>query len=214
MEAFLSLCGHEIHGKRGGHIARNLEELALAGFVAQDSGLNPETGSRARQGRYRLADNYTRFFLRFIEPHLPEIEAGRFAFVSLDSLPGWETTLGLQFENLVVNHAMELMPLLHLDGIPVLSAAPYLKRRSESGAGVQIDLLIQTRKSLYAVEIKRRREIGEEIEKEVADKLARIRANRGMSLRAALVYEGRLAPVVRGNAWFDAIVPIDLLLGI
>lgn len=200
--------------ERGGHIARNLEELALAGFVAQDSGLNPETGSRARQGRYRLADNYTRFFLRFIEPHLPEIEAGRFAFASLDSLPGWETTLGLQFENLVVNHAMELMPFLHLDGIPVLSAAPYLKRRSESGAGVQIDLLIQTRKSLYAVEIKRRREIGEEIEKEVADKLARIRANRGMSLRAALVYEGRLAPVVRGNAWFDAIVPIDLLLGI
>ncbi len=199
--------------ERGGNIARNLGELELAGFVARDSGLNPETGERARQGRYRLADNYTRFFLRFIEPHLPEIEAGRFAFASLDSLPGWETTLGLQFENLVVNHAMEIMPFLHLEGIPILSAAPYMKKRSQSGDGVQIDLLIQTRKSIFAVEIKRRREIGEEVEREVAGKLARIHANRDMSLRAALVYEGRLAPVVRGNAWFDAIVPIDLILG-
>lgn len=199
--------------ERGGHIARNLEELELSGFVARDSGLNPETGGRARQGRYRLADNYTRFFLRFIEPHLPEIEAGRFSFASLDSLPGWESTLGLQFENLVVNHAMELMPFLHLDGIPILYAAPYLKKRSGTGAGVQIDLLVQTRRAIFAVEIKRRREIGEEIEDEVAGKIARIHTRRDVSIRAALVFEGRLAPVIRGNAWFDAIIPIDLLLG-
>ncbi len=199
--------------ERGGHVARNLEELELAGFVARDSGLNPETGNRARQGRYRLADNYTRFFLRFIEPHLPEIEAGRFAFASLDSLPGWESTLGLQFENLIVNHSMELMPFLHLDGVPILSAAPYLKKQSKSSEGAQIDLLVQTRKGIFAVEIKRRREIGDEVEEEMAKKIARIHPCRDMSMRAALVYEGRLAPVVRGNAWFDAIIPIDLLLG-
>lgn len=131
--------------QRGGHIARNLEELELAGFVGRDSGLNPETGSRARQGRYRLADNYTRFYLNFIEPHLPEIEADHFAFASLDTLPGWDSTLGLQFENLIENHASELLPYLNLSGIPIL--------------------------------------------------------------------EGRLAPVVKENAWSDAIVPVDRLLG-
>ena len=36
---------------------------------------------------------------------------------------------------------------------------------------------------------------------------------RGMSIRTALVYEGELAPVVRGNGYFDAIVSAGDLLG-
>ena len=199
--------------ERGGHLARNLEDLELAGFAARDSGLNPATGSRARQGRCRLADNYTRFFLRFIEPHLPEIVGGQFNFASLESLPGWEAVLGLQFENLVLNHAMELMPFLGLQGVPILSAAPFREKGGRRGEGVQVDLLIQTRKSVCIVEIKRKKEIGEEVEEEVARKVERLKVRKGVSVRTALVYEGRLAPVVEGNAWFDAIVPVGRLFG-
>ncbi|MBR6022332.1 MAG: AAA family ATPase [Kiritimatiellae bacterium] len=199
--------------ERGGHLARNLEDLELAGFAARDSGLNPSTGIRARQGRCRLADNYTRFFLRFIEPHLPEIEAGLFDFASLESLPGWETVLGLQFENLVLNHATELLPFLGLRGVPILSAAPFREKGSPSGKGLQVDLLIQTRKSVCVVEIKRQKKIGETVEEEVARKVARLKVRKGLSVRTALVYEGSLAPVVSGNAWFDAIVPIERLFG-
>ena len=36
----------------------------------------------------------------------------------------------------------------------------------------------------------------------------------GVSVRTALVYEGELAPVVRGNGYFDAIVPASRLLGL
>jgi hypothetical protein len=35
-----------------------------------------------------------------------------------------------------------------------------------------------------------------------------------MSIRTALVYEGELAPVVRGNGYFDAIISAADLLGI
>ena len=75
-------------------------------------------------------------------------------------------------------------------------------------SGCQIDLLIQTRKSVFVVEVKRKNEIGEEVEREVAEKVARLSVPRDKSVRTALVYEGRLLPIVRANAYFDAIVDI------
>ena len=199
---------------RNGHLSSHLDELELAGFVAKDSGLNPETGRAARQDRYRLRDNYTRFYLRYIEPRTAEIKAGLVQAAPLETLPGWDAVLGLQFENLVLNQVTELLPLVGLGGLPVLSAAPWRTRGKGKGAGVQIDLLVQTRKSVCVVEIKRRRRICEEVEAEVARKVRALHVRPGVSVRTALVYEGELAPVVRGNGYFDAIVPASRLLGL
>ena len=193
--------------ERNGHLSAHLDELELAGFVAKDSGLNPETGRASRQDRYRLRDNYTRFYLRYIEPRAAEIKAGLVRAAPLETLPGWDAVLGLQFENLILNQVPELLPHLGFGGLPVLSAAPWRTRGKGKGEGVQIDLLIQTRKSVCVVEIKRRRRIGEEVEAEVDKKVRALRVRSGVSVRTALVYEGELAPVVRGNGYFDAIVP-------
>ncbi len=67
-------------------------------------------GSRNKEPRY----NYTRFFLRYVNPRIPEIQAGSFAFLSLALLPGWETMMGLQFENLVLNNLPEVLRALGL----------------------------------------------------------------------------------------------------
>ena len=200
--------------ERGGSISENLSVLELSGFVAKDAGLNPRTGRPSRQDRYRIRDNYTRFYLRYVEPHEEAIRKGQFAFASLEGLPGWDSMLGLQFENLVLNNVLSLAPLLHLGGVPILSAAPFRLPGTKTAKGCQIDLLLQTRRSACVVEIKRRREIGEEVEAEVARKVARLPVAPGVSVRTALVYDGHLAPVVLGNGYFDAIVPFRALLGL
>ena len=69
--------------------------------------------------------------------------------------------------------------------------------------------LIQTKRTLMAVEIKRRREIGREIIDEVDGKMRRLNFARGLSLRSALVYDGRLSPAVSADRYFDFIVPFD-----
>ena len=74
--------------ERGGSISENLSVLELSGFVAKDAGLNPRTGRPSRQDRYRIRDNYTRFYLRYVEPHEEAIRKGQFAFASLEILPG------------------------------------------------------------------------------------------------------------------------------
>jgi len=204
---------------RGGALSETLETLVDAGFVTKDAGYNPETWKKARTVKYRLSDNYTRFYLRYVLPHETEILSDTYLFNTLESLPGWEAILGLQFENLVVNNFRELVKPLHLEGVPVLSAVPY-ERRAGKGRnkgdrkGLQIDLLVQTRKSAYVVEVKRKKTIGESIESEVMEKVARLPHPHGISIRTALVYEGELAPVVRGNGYFDAIISAADLLGL
>ena len=203
--------------ERGGSLAENIDALAESGFVSKDFGYNPETCLPARQGRYRISDNYTRFYLKYVAPHEHEIQAGRYAFTSLDMLPGWDSMIGLQFENLVINNVNDLLPRLHFDGVPVLSAVPYVKhgKRLADGSrepGLQIDLLVQSRKSVCIVEVKHQSHVGEAVEQEVAAKLKKLKVANGVSKRTALVYCGELAPVVRGNGFFDAIISSSDLL--
>lgn len=197
---------------RNGQLSEVLDELTLAGFVAADSGMNPESGKRSREVRYRLRDNYSRFYLKYVEPHKVEIESGRYEFASLENLPEWATVMGLQFENLVVNNFRSLIVPLHLTGVQIFSAAPFRKIKKDDSRGLQVDLLIQTRKSIVLVEMKRQAEIGESVETEMQEKVRRLKVPDGVSVRTALVFAGHLAKSVRGNGYFDALISIDQLL--
>ena len=202
---------------RNGHLSDILKELCEGGFLSDDQGINPETGAESRIARYRLRDNYTRFYLKYVEPNRLAIERGAFRFTSLSSLPGWDAVMGLAFENLVVNNAMELVPFLGIGNATILSAAPFRHvRRGRDGAdrGCQIDLLVQTPRTVYAVEVKRKARIGAEIEEEMERRLSRLPLRKGVSARPVLVFDGDLDPVVEGDGFFDAIVPASKLLGL
>ena len=178
--------------------------------------MNPQSGRKIKESRYRLNDNYSRFYLRYIEPVKGVIDRDAFTFGSLDSLDGWESIMGLQFENLVLANLGSLVGMLGLGNAQIISAAPYRRTASRDGTrkGVQIDLLIQTRRSMCIVEVKRRREIGREVIDEVAEKVSSLPHRPGISVRTALVYEGRLAPIVEADGYFDAIVSYTKLLGL
>ena len=199
--------------ERNGHLSSALEELSEAGFVAPDQGLNPETGGDVQQMRFRLRDNYARFYLKYIEPREKIIARDGFRFSSLEQLPEWDTIKGLAFENLVINNFRELLPRLGLDKSLVVSAAPFRKVSRSAGSGVQVDLLLQTRRSIYLVEVKRRKELGHEVVDEMDEKVSRIRRPRGVAVKTALVYDGHLAKSVEADGYFDAVIDIrDVVL--
>lgn len=201
--------------EKGGRISEALSQLEEAGIVASDSGKNPENGKDARIVKYRLKDNYSRFYLKYIEPEKVAIDKGTFALGSLDSLDGWDSVMGLAFENLVLNNVRDLIVPLGFGAAHVLSAAPYSRAASKSGErGVQADLLVQTRRSMCVVEVKRQREIGRDVIDEVEEKIKRIPHRDGMSVRTALIYEGHLAPIVEADGYFDAVIPFRTLLGV
>ena len=201
---------------RNGRVTKSLKALKEGGFVTDDPRLNPETGEQARTARFRLRDNYTRFYLKYVAPRKVQIEMGSYRFASIAALTDWNIVMGLQFENLVVNNAMALLPFLHIGNAVVESAAPYRNTRRGGGAGngCQIDLLIQTPRTAYVVEIKRRREIGIEVIDEVERKIKRLPLRKGMSSRPVLVFDGELHPAVEASGYFDAVIPFRRLLGL
>ena len=195
-----------------GFYADALRDLNYAGFVAEDAGLNPVTGKAVKEPRYRIKDNYARFYLKNIEPRADAIKAGLFEFSSLEQLNGWDSILGLQFENLVLNHLSDLFPLMGLEHSLVLSAAPYVQKATKRSEGCQIDLLIRTERMLMVVEIKRQREIRHDVMDEVAEKVRRLKFDKRLSVRTALVYAGHLVASVPAERYFDFIVPAERLL--
>jgi len=198
---------------QNGAISQALKDLCLAGFTTRESGLNPETGKPLRLERYRICDNYTRFYLQAIEPRKAAIDGGLFRFSSLEQLPGWESLFGFQFENLVLAHIPDLFPLLGLDKSLVLSASPFVRKAGANGKGVQIDMLIQTRRSMMVVEIKRRREIEPGIVDEVLEKVKILRKMTDASIRTALIYDGHLAKSIPADGFFDFILSAAKMLG-
>ena len=202
---------------KGGDVSKAMSILEESGFVSPECARNPETGADVRERRYRLRDNYARFYLKYIEPQKSVIDEGAFMFSSLREFEGLDAVMGLAFENLVINNYRELLSHIHLDGSLVMSAGPYRRKgtKGKNGRrGCQVDLLIQTRRALYFVEVKRQGEIGREVIDQVDDQVRAIARPRGVSAKTALVYDGHLSPVAAADGYFDAIVPFKNLLGL
>lgn len=199
---------------RNGHLANVLKDLAQGGFVAAERGINPETGEPRQEIRYRISDNYVRFYLRTILPRRAMIEDGAFRFDSLEQLPGWDSILGLQFENMVLGALPGLVQRLNLDRTRIVSMSPFRRLPHDNVRGCQIDCLIQTKRSLYVVEIKRRMEIGTEVIDEVERKIRCLPHDERLSVRPVLVYDGRLSPLVPDENYFASIISAKDLFGI
>jgi len=124
--------------------------------------------------------------------------------------------MGLAFENLVLRNYGELLKPLHLDRAIVKSAAPYRKNGTKrlGCEGFQIDLLLQTERSMCLVEIKRMEKVPNRVMDEVREKVRKFKRPKETSLRLALVYEGVLDPAIESEGFFDTIVDARSLLGL
>jgi hypothetical protein len=141
--------------EKSGSVSRCLDDLALAGFIQEDCTWNLFTKAKSRLKKFRLKDNYLRFYLRYIEPNKNRIVKNIFESRSFMHMPGWESVVGLHFENLVVNNLKSLCRILRIDLLEVINAGPFFQRATQRQKGCQIDLMIQTRhNAIYVCEIK------------------------------------------------------------
>lgn len=121
--------------------------------------------------KYRLRDNYLRFYVKYIEPKMDLINSGLYEDLFFEDLPGWSTIIGLQFENLVLNNIRTIQHILQISSSSVLSAAPYFQHQTQKLKGCQVNLLIQCSYTVYVCEVKLRKKITSEVIEEVREKI-------------------------------------------
>jgi len=209
----VSEIGTKLKHERGGSLSFALEELAAAGFLRRDVSFSPRSGQAfARAIRYRLSDNYMRFYLKYVEPRRSQIEKKLYRKAPLESLLAWDTIFGLQVENLVLQSFDALRPKLGLDRVEVINAGPYVQAKTQRRAGCQVDLLVRTKREVHVVEIKLRDVVNRTVIDEVKQKVTRLEGVRGLSIRTALLYSGQLDPQIKSDDYFDFVVALEDLL--
>jgi hypothetical protein len=201
-------------GNQHGRVSEYLRELELAGFVTRDHTWNLKNGTDARLSRFRLKDNYLRFYLKYVKKNLGKIDRDGYALKSLTSLPEWPGIMGLQFENLVLNNRRQLHRLLRLSPEEIVNENPFYQHKTARQPGCQIDYLIQTKfDTLYVCEIKfSRNEITSAIIPEIRAKIGALSRPRGMSCRPVLIHVNGVSEEVTDSDYFAHIVDMGGLL--
>lgn len=199
--------------EKSGVTSEYLDELVKSGFLRRDFTWNIKSGKTSKLSRYRISDNYLRFYLKYIVTNKEKIERGRFENQSLASLPGWEGAMGLQFENLVLNNRQQILQLLRINPDDVIYDNPFFQTKTIRQEGCQIDYLIQTRfDTLYVCEIKfSKHPIKADIIAEVQEKMRRLKAPRHVSRRAVLIHVNGVHEEIIESRFFSNIIDFGQL---
>jgi len=119
---------------KGGTVSNVLEELSESGFI---SSFRP-FGKKKKDILYRLTDEYSLFYLYFIEGKEHE---GENTWHHLSQTAAYKSWSGYTFESICLKHIPQIKRALSIAGISSLSSSFY-KKGTAKEEGTQIDLLI------------------------------------------------------------------------
>lgn len=122
----------------GGGLTALLDELAESGFIAK----SVPFGKSRKDVLYRLIDEYSLFYLTWIEGHK---SAARGAWLKLQASPAWKAWSGYTFEGLCLKHVEPMKRALGIEAVHTTEASWLTRGKSQSQRGAQIDLLIDRR---------------------------------------------------------------------
>ncbi|MEM7175955.1 MAG: ATP-binding protein [Chlamydiota bacterium] len=189
--------------KTGYIVSEYMDDLEEAGFIQRDFTWGLGSNRKSKLSAYRLSDNYSRFYLKYIEPRIDRIKQG-----TLTKIPSYEGILGLQFENLVLNNRKSIYDLLEIDPGSIIIDNPYFQNNTKNQSGCQIDYMIQTEHEiLYPFEIKfSKKKIQTKVTQEVKEKMKKLSPQKGLSVRPVLIHVNGVSELVKKSKYFTHII--------
>lgn len=200
--------------KAGGDISEYLNDLVCAGFITRDYTWNIRLGSLAKFSQFRLKDNYSRFYLKYILPRKAKIEKKDYIDISLADLPAWNTIMGLQFENLVLSNRNLIKKALAINLSDIICDNPFFQHKTTKQLGCQIDYLIQTKlNTLFVCEIKfSKKTLGLSVVDELKEKINRLKVPKGFSCFPVLIHVSDVSDALEDSGYFTKIIDFTKLI--
>lgn len=122
--------------KSGGTLTKTLNELSESGFITQ---YTPYKGT-IKQSLFRLTDEYSLFYIKFIQG---KTHGGEGTWLNFHTQQSYKSWCGFSFESLCLKHIKQLKKALGIDQIYTEQASWVLRNdKSKGEQGAQIDLLI------------------------------------------------------------------------
>ena len=195
--------------KTGYIVSEYMDDLEEGGFIQRDYTWNVAQERKSKLSAYRLSDNYSRFYLKYIEPKKERIMRN-----SITKVPSFECILGLQFENLVLNNRQRIYELLSIDPATIIFDNPYFQTATKRQQGCQIDYMIQTEHGvLYVVEIKfSKRKVPALICKEMQEKISQLATQKNLSVRPVLLHVNGISDALKKSGYFTNVLNFSNLL--
>ena len=128
----------ELKEKTGGTLTKRLHQLEASGFIRSFTPYGRESRDRV----YRVIDEYTLFYLRWIEPTLNlgyNLPSGY--WTSQSKTPAYYSWAGLSFEAVCFKHISQIINALGLGNTPCIGASWSHLASQSKDKGAQIDLL-------------------------------------------------------------------------
>lgn len=193
---------------RSGSISTYLSDLEQAGFIRRDYTWSLRTQKSASRSKFRLSDNYLRFYLKYVVPNRPAIVNNRFYKKALSTLPGFESIMGLAFENTLLNNREFIWEHCGIDTSDIVQDGPYFQAPTKRRHGCQIDYLVQTRPGpIYVCETKMKREpIGVDIIAEMQSKVQKLEIAKYTSVLPVLIHVGGVTDALFAHDYFVKII--------
>ncbi len=123
--------------KAGGRFSDRLNELESAGFIQK---MLPY-GRVKRDRYYSIKDEYTMFYLKWIEPIVDRIPDSGHYWQSISKTAAWNSWSGNAFEVVCYKHKNKIIKALHIATTCLVGNWRYIPARKEKSNGAQIDLL-------------------------------------------------------------------------
>jgi len=118
----------------GGNVSQILEELEQSGFIASFFPF----GKKKKGMLYRLTDEYSLFYLKFIEGKKKE---GAGTWQHYSQTQTYKIWSGYAFENICLKHIPQIKKALDIAGV-YSETSSFYKKGNKKEKGTQIDLLI------------------------------------------------------------------------
>jgi uncharacterized protein len=119
----------------GGAASKVLSELEESGFVLQV----PRIGRQKRDAVYWLADEYSLFYIKWIERHRGASDG---VWMRKQGTPAWRAWAGLAFEAVCLKHVREIKRALGIGGVSTEESSWQQRPNERVQDGAQIDLVI------------------------------------------------------------------------